>query len=203
MHFQNPFPPKKINYFESDSGSDSEVPADPLEYWNQRYLSQQDLARISLNMLAIPLMSAECERVFSSAKHLITDSRTRLLADIIEANECLKFWFGRPDPKAFKRGVDPDVDEQHTEADVIANPNPSTPIDPEVEDLTQDSVLRRLLMQVRAEDEAEERYRMREEAEEADEANAATEAIARVAQLSETADEEDSGDEEPLRVTEV
>jgi phage I-like protein len=46
-------------------------------------------------MLAIPMMSAECERVFSSAKHLITDSRNRLRPDIIEANECLKHWFGK------------------------------------------------------------------------------------------------------------
>ena len=47
-------------------------------------------------MLAIPMMSAECERVFSSAKHLITDARNRLNPDIIEANECLKHWFGKP-----------------------------------------------------------------------------------------------------------
>ncbi|KAJ9640112.1 hypothetical protein H2201_008629 [Coniosporium apollinis] len=38
-------------------------------------------------------MSAECERVFSSAKHLLSDARNRLNPDIIEANECLKAWF--------------------------------------------------------------------------------------------------------------
>jgi len=62
-------------------------------------------------MLAILLISAKCERVFSSAKCLITDSRNRLKADIIEANECLKSWYGRLKPKAFQRGVDPDVDD--------------------------------------------------------------------------------------------
>jgi hAT family C-terminal dimerisation region len=41
-------------------------------------------------MLALPVSSAECERVFSSAKLLITDRRSRLKPDIIEANECLK-----------------------------------------------------------------------------------------------------------------
>ena len=66
-------------------------------------------------MLAIPLMSAKCERIFSSAKHLVTDSRNRLKADIIEANECLKSWFGRPEAKAFAKGIDPDVDEQYEE----------------------------------------------------------------------------------------
>ena len=44
-------------------------------------------------------MSAECERVFSSAKHLLTDPQNRLKANIIEANECLKSWFGRPQAK--------------------------------------------------------------------------------------------------------
>ena len=66
-------------------------------------------------MLTIPLISAECERVFSSAKHLFTDPRNRLKADIIEANKCLKSWFGQPQAKAFAQGVDPDVDEQYKE----------------------------------------------------------------------------------------
>lgn len=92
--------------------SDPESTDDPLKYWNSRYLSQPDLARFALDMLAIPLMSAECERIFSSAKHLITDSRNRLKADIIEANECLRSWFGPPHAKAFAKGEDSD-DEQH------------------------------------------------------------------------------------------
>src|SRR5271154_1051598 len=69
---------------------------DALEFWNARYSTQPDLARFALDMLAIPMMSAECERVFSSAKHLLTDARNRLNPDIIEANECLKHWFGKP-----------------------------------------------------------------------------------------------------------
>ena len=63
-------------------------------------------------MLAILLISAECERVFSSAKYLITDSRNRLKADIIKANECLKLWFGCLEPGAFNKGNDSDIDEQ-------------------------------------------------------------------------------------------
>ena len=46
-------------------------------------------------MLAIPAMSAECERVFSSTKELITPERNRLSCDIIEASECLKNWWDR------------------------------------------------------------------------------------------------------------
>ena len=69
---------------------------DALEFWNARYKTQPDVARFALDMLAIPMMSAECERVFSSAKHLLTDARNRLDPNIIEANECLKHWFGKP-----------------------------------------------------------------------------------------------------------
>lgn len=76
---------------------------DALQYWNSQYEAQPDLAQFALDMLAIPLMSAECERVFSSAKHLLIDARNRLLPDIIEANECLKSWFEPPRPGAFNR----------------------------------------------------------------------------------------------------
>jgi hypothetical protein len=66
-------------------------------------------------MLAILLISAKCERVFSSAKYLVTDTCNRLKADIIKANECLKSWYGCLKPKAFKQGVNPDVDDLYKE----------------------------------------------------------------------------------------
>lgn len=84
-----------------DSDPEKQLQADdPLEYWNSRSMSQPDLARFAFDMLAIPATSAECERVFSSAKLLIVDSRSRLLPNTIEANECLKAWFGKPKEKS-------------------------------------------------------------------------------------------------------
>lgn len=68
----------------------------PLDWWNRHYQSLPDLARMAYDMLSIPLMSDECERTFSSAKHLISDARNRLKIDIVEANECLKQWYGVP-----------------------------------------------------------------------------------------------------------
>jgi hAT family C-terminal dimerisation region len=85
-----------LAYISTASG-DGEL--DSLEYWNARHSTQPDLARFALDMLAIPMMSAECERVFSSAKHLVTDSRNRLNPEIIEANECLRHWFGKLEPE--------------------------------------------------------------------------------------------------------
>ena len=51
---------------------------DPIQYWNERYHSQTDLARMALDVLAVPPMSDDCERLFSSAKLLLTDHRSRL-----------------------------------------------------------------------------------------------------------------------------
>src|SRR5579871_2222167 len=69
---------------------------DPIQYWNNRFHTQPGLARMALDALAVPPCSDELERLFSSAKLLITPHRSRLLMDIIEANECLRAWFGRP-----------------------------------------------------------------------------------------------------------
>ena len=66
-----------------------------LDFWNSRLLSQPDLAHFALDMLALPASSSECERVFSSAKLLISPSRNRINPDIIEMNECLKPWFSK------------------------------------------------------------------------------------------------------------
>jgi hypothetical protein len=41
----------------------------------------------------IPAMSAECERVFSSAKKMITQELNSLTEDIIQACQCLKSWW--------------------------------------------------------------------------------------------------------------
>jgi len=49
---------------------------------------------MALDVPAVPAMSDECERLFSSAKLLLTDRRPRLRMDIIEACECLRAWYG-------------------------------------------------------------------------------------------------------------
>jgi len=47
----------------------------------------------ALDILSLPAMSAECERVFSSTKKLIIPERNALTDDTIEASECLKAWW--------------------------------------------------------------------------------------------------------------
>ena len=50
------------------------------------------LAVIALDILAIPAMSAEIERVISSSGLLLTDRRNRLKEDVIAAAGCMKSW---------------------------------------------------------------------------------------------------------------
>ncbi|KAM4060494.1 kinase [Hirsutella rhossiliensis] len=69
---------------------------DVIKYWNDRYHTQPDLARMALDVLSVPPMSDECERLFSSAKILLSDRRSRLKIDIIEASECLRSWASIP-----------------------------------------------------------------------------------------------------------
>jgi hypothetical protein len=60
-----------------------------IQYWDGQTLISPSLSRIALDLLSIPAMTAECERVFSNSKILISDRRNRLKDDIIEASECL------------------------------------------------------------------------------------------------------------------
>jgi hypothetical protein len=48
---------------------------------------------MAYDLLSIPAMSAETERVFSNTKLMISPNRTCLGADIVEAEECLQAWY--------------------------------------------------------------------------------------------------------------
>jgi len=50
---------------------------------------------LAFDTLAIPVMSSECEKIFSSAKKLLTPERNALADDIIEATECSKAWWAQ------------------------------------------------------------------------------------------------------------
>jgi len=49
---------------------------------------------MALNILSIPAMSAELERLFSGAKITITDRTNQLGIESIQAIKCLKSWLG-------------------------------------------------------------------------------------------------------------
>jgi hypothetical protein len=66
-----------------------------IQWWWNNQSSFPTLFQDALDKLAIPAMSAECERVFSSVGKMITPERNRLGDDIIEACECLKAWWDK------------------------------------------------------------------------------------------------------------
>jgi hypothetical protein len=55
--------------------------------------SYPNLSRMALDILSIPAISADPERLFSSAKLLISDLRNKLGIDIIKAFKYLKSWY--------------------------------------------------------------------------------------------------------------
>lgn len=67
---------------------------DAVNWWLE--LSQRErfprLSLMALDLLSAPAMSADCERLFSSAKLTVTDLRTRLSPQSVEALLCLKSW---------------------------------------------------------------------------------------------------------------
>ncbi|OAJ42404.1 hypothetical protein BDEG_25855 [Batrachochytrium dendrobatidis JEL423] len=65
---------------------------DPLEWWKRHESDFPLLAKMARDYLAIPVTSASSEHAFSKARHLITDSRTRLSDQTIRASICLENW---------------------------------------------------------------------------------------------------------------
>jgi hAT family C-terminal dimerisation region len=61
------------------------------KWWANSGFTQ--LTSMVFNILSIPAMSAETERVFSDVKLTISPNRNRLEEDIIEATECLNRWY--------------------------------------------------------------------------------------------------------------
>jgi len=66
---------------------------DPFEYWHERRLKYPRLSEMALDFLTIQPMSAECERLFSSAGQMMTPQRTALDAVILSICQCLRSWF--------------------------------------------------------------------------------------------------------------
>lgn len=68
----------------------------PLTWWIQELEHNPTrfpiLGKMAIDLMACPAMSSECERVFSRAKQLVTNERSKLSAETIEANELQKDW---------------------------------------------------------------------------------------------------------------
>lgn len=64
----------------------------PFQYWWERRNDYPRLSRMALDLLSIPPMSAECERLFSVAGQMVSPLRTRLEASTIGVTQTLRSW---------------------------------------------------------------------------------------------------------------
>jgi len=90
---------------------------DCLAYWYAQRQSKPELAKFALDTLAIPVMSDDPERSFSSGRDLITYRRSRLKADIIEATQCLRQSYGPPKPSKTAKGTLQEAFDQEHEVE--------------------------------------------------------------------------------------
>ena len=67
---------------------------------------------MAFDVLSIPAMSVECERVFSGVGALVTNRKRRMLEDIIEAIECLRSWWHQKLITRMVEGDDEASDEE-------------------------------------------------------------------------------------------
>jgi hAT family C-terminal dimerisation region len=65
---------------------------DPYEYWHRRHVKYPRLSKMALDLLTVPPMSAECERLFSTSGRMVTKSRNRLDARTIGLCQTLRSW---------------------------------------------------------------------------------------------------------------
>ena len=72
---------------------ETDVTFNPIDWWIGKKTTYPTLYQYALDTLSCPAMSTEWERVFSSAKKLLTPEKNQLAEDIIEACECLKAWW--------------------------------------------------------------------------------------------------------------
>jgi hypothetical protein len=72
--------------------TDIEEVSDVLAWWKAHQATYPVLSQMAFDVLAIPAMSAEVERLFSSAGLVITKRRARTLPDLAEEAQLLKAW---------------------------------------------------------------------------------------------------------------
>ena len=66
--------------------------SDILGWWKSNSKNYPNLSKMAKDYLAIPGTSTSSERLFSSGKHLISDTRQSLSPSTIRACQCLKSW---------------------------------------------------------------------------------------------------------------
>ncbi len=88
---ENTTPKDEFDIYIDSSTTALDDNANLFKWWANSASPQ--LTSMAFDILSIPAMSAETERVFSGTKLTISPNRNRLGEDIIEATECLNRWY--------------------------------------------------------------------------------------------------------------
>lgn len=83
---------KLAQYLQEPISQDTDL--DLIEYWSKMLdiRRMRDLAQMALEILSIPVMSAEPERIFSGARITLTDRRCSIGDEALAKLECMKSW---------------------------------------------------------------------------------------------------------------
>jgi hypothetical protein len=83
-----------MEIFQEEAPLEPGAVTDVIGYWARKRSDpkRKDLAKMALEFLSIPAMSAEQERVFCSEKITLDDRRCQLSDGAVNALECLKSW---------------------------------------------------------------------------------------------------------------
>jgi hypothetical protein len=63
-----------------------------MDYWRAKEFEWPQLASMAFDFMAVPALSSECERVFSSCAKMTTIESSRLSGRMLWHQECLKNW---------------------------------------------------------------------------------------------------------------
>jgi len=63
-----------------------------MEYWQSKQAVWPELTAMAFDLMAVPAISSECERVFSSCAKMTTPESRRLLGRTLWHQQCLKNW---------------------------------------------------------------------------------------------------------------
>lgn len=66
---------------------------DPIAYWHDRRNKYPRLSMMALDIFTVQSMSAECERLFSVARNMLTQLRNRLDVVIVAICMVLRSWY--------------------------------------------------------------------------------------------------------------
>jgi hypothetical protein len=73
------------------------VELDILQYWNMHSGTYPTLARMARDILAVPASTVASKSAFSSAERIVSDYRSRLKSETIEALICFQDWLRSDD----------------------------------------------------------------------------------------------------------